>query len=138
MRDHVKKIIDGLISGKFEQYGEHPDFQDEIDTIAEIIEDPARGEDVLMAALDFWEESSASLSVWEFPDNLAEHYRGNHPSPGKFARQEAEETADGDKATFLSEYGDWIDWDELAESADFSDYSFIELPGHFGVYVFRD
>lgn len=138
LQDHVKAIISGLDSGDLEQYGEHPEFQDEINVIAEIIEDDSKGEDVLLAYLAFCVEASASVQVWEIPNDLANKYRGNYESPGKFARQEAEDCASEEKEEFLSEYGNWIDWDGWAESPEFSDYTFIELPGHSGVYVFWD
>lgn len=138
LRDHVKAIISGLNNGGLEQYGEHPEYQDDIDVIAEILEDPNYGEDVMMAYLKFWEESGASVEVWEIPSNLSDHYRGHYDSPGKFARQEAEEYASVNpgKKEFLSEYGNWIDWEGKAASADFGDFTFIKLPEYHGVYVF--
>ncbi|MFB7858856.1 hypothetical protein [Rhodococcus qingshengii] len=134
---HVRDIIDGWTYGRYEKHGEHPEFQEDIDTIVDLIDDPAVGEYVLCAYLAFWSEngSESSVDVWQIPRQIQEHYRGHHDSMGEFVRHENYEYADRVKEKFLREYGNFINWEEKAK--DYAgEYTFIEIPEQAGVYVF--
>lgn len=138
LRTYVEMIVSGLDCEEFEQYGEHEEFQEDIDTIAKLLDDPTVGENVIMAYLKFWENSGANVYVGEIPRALSDHYRGAHTSAAMFIQAAVEETADSAKKEFLREYGDWIDWEGLAQAPDYSSYMFITLPESEWTYAFRD
>lgn len=134
---HVLDIFDGWTYGRYEQYGEHPEFQEDIDTIVDLINDPAVGAYVLRAYLKFWSAngSGSGVDVSRIAREIRDHYRGHHDSMGDFVRHEAYECADSVKKEFLKEYEKFINWEEKAK--DYAgDFMFIEIPEQFGVYVF--
>jgi hypothetical protein len=135
LRKRVEMIIRGLDSGEFEHWGEHPDFQEEIDIISNVREEE---DGRLNAALTAIEEMSAHVRVDEIPGFIHDHYQGHFRSRGEAIRESIRDRSDSDRLVWLDEFDRWIDWQEVADSPDMSDFSFIELDNVDGVFLFLE
>lgn len=138
--EYVSGIINGWSSGRYEWGGsEDTDFQEDIDTVINLINDGDVGEEVLRAYLVFWKQngSASGVDVRHIPRKIEDSYRGYHASVGAFARQTDYDLADAKKQEFLSEYDDFINWEEKAQDIA-PDYTFVSLPEDTGVHVFRN
>lgn len=136
LRNRVEEIIRGLDSGEFEDGGDHPEFQEDIDTIAEICDDYS--ENTVDAILTAVEKMSAHVRVDELKEFIQEHFRGYFLTHAKAIRGQVRDQSDMDELTWLDKYDQWIDWESYATSPDMSDYTFVEIDGVSGGFLFRD
>lgn len=99
----VGEIVNGLFSGRFEADADEPakgdeDFQEAVDTIAEILEEGEFPVEALFAAEIYLRDRSDHVEVDEIGDYLREHLRGSGYSIGEvlegYAAGEAGEGTD--------------------------------------------